>query len=139
MTVTSPGAENGCMSTSTERMRRLRERKAAALAPVDGPSPLPADEQLAPAVEATVEALKLGPEHAAVAQLALRYASLIDRAEDPAAALRHLGPLLQKVLTELRATPASRPARRPERNTPNRIAQLRAAHAQHPAVRKRGA
>ena len=80
------------MSAGAERMRRLRERKAAALAPVDGPSPLPADEQLAPAVEATDEALKLGPEHEAVAQLARRYASLIDRAEDPAAALRHLGP-----------------------------------------------
>ncbi len=127
------------MSTSTERMRRLRERKAAALAPVDGPSPLPADEQLAPAVEATLTALKLGPEHEAVAQLARRYASLIDRSQDPAAALRHLGPLLQKVLTELRATPASRNAagRRPERGAPNKVAQLRAAHMATKAKRQR--
>jgi len=127
------------MTTSAERMKRLRERQAAALAPVDDPGQRDPDELLLPSVDATIEALKLGPEHEAVAQLARRYAAAIDKAKDPAAALRALGPSLTKILQELQATPASRPAKRPERGTPNRIAALRAAHAQHPAVRKRGA
>ena len=65
MTVTSPGGNFASMSTSAERMRRLRERRTVALIPVDGPSPLPEDEQLAPAVEESLGALKLRPEDAA--------------------------------------------------------------------------
>ena len=109
-------------------MRRLRERRAAALIPVDGPSPLPEADQLAPAVAETIDALKLGERDAAAAQLALRYAAAIDQAADPAYALRHLGPLLLRALGELQATPAARPAARPGRAAPNRIAQLRAEH-----------
>ena len=110
------------MSTSAERMRRLRERRASALIPVDGPSPLPEADPLAPAVEEALEALKLGERD----QLARRYAAAIDQAADPAYALRHLGPLLLRALGELQATPAARPAARPGRAGPNRIAQLRA-------------
>jgi len=122
-------------------MKRLRERKAAALAPAGDPGPRDPDELLLPSVKATIQALRLGPEHEAVAQLARRYASSIDEAKDPAAALRHLGPLLQKVLTELRATPASRKTAggRPERTGPNKIAVLRSAHMATKAKRQRGA
>jgi hypothetical protein len=60
-----------------------------------------------------------------VSRLALRLASAIDAAESPAAALRALGPQLHKVLE----------ARRP--GPPSAIAQLRSAHMNHPAKRKR--
>jgi hypothetical protein len=116
------------MSTSAERMRALRARRVAALIPVDGPSPLPEADQLAPAVEETIEALKLTGRDAAAAQLARRYAAAIDQAENPASALRWIGPLLLKVLGELQATPATRAARKPERAGPNRVAQLRGQH-----------
>ena len=125
------------MSTSAERMRRLRERQASALIPVDGPCPLPVADQLAPAIEETLGALQLGERDAAAAQLARGYARAIDQAADPAYALRHLGPLLLRALGELQATPAARPAAKPERSRANRVAQLRAAHANSPAKRKR--
>jgi hypothetical protein len=75
-----------------------------------------------------------------VSRLALRLASAIDAAESPAAALRALGPQLHKVLESLGATPAARArlpkaARRP--GPPSAIAQLRSAHMNHPAKRKR--
>ena len=124
-------------SSSTERMRALRARRAAALIPVDGPCPLPEADQLAPAAAETLGALKLGERDAAAAQLARGYARAIDQAKDPAYALRHLGPLLLRALGELQATPAARPAAKPERSRPNRVQQLRAAHANSPAKRKR--
>ena len=83
-------------------MRRLRERRAAALLPVDGQAPLPAEDQLAPAVAETLAALDLGPEHAAAVQLARRYAKVIDEAKDPAWAMRWIGPLLLKLLESCR-------------------------------------
>lgn len=129
MTVTSPGGNFASMSTSAERMRRLRERRTAALIPVDGPTPLPEADQLAPAVEEALTALKLGERDAAAAQLARRYAAAIDQAADPAYALRWLGPLLLRTLGELQATPAAHPARKPERSRPNQIERLRAAQA----------
>jgi hypothetical protein len=43
--------KNGRMSTSTERMRRLRERRAAGLLPAEGQAPRDAADLLAPAVE----------------------------------------------------------------------------------------
>ncbi len=109
-------------------MRRLRERRAAALIPVDGPCPLPQADQLTTAVAETLDALKLSERDAAAAQLARRYATVIDQAADPAYALRWIGPLLLRALGELHATPAARPAGKPERTTPNRIARLRAEH-----------
>ena len=51
--------------------------------------------------------------------------------------MRWLAPELLKVLTASHATPAARLAVKPERSRPNRVAQLRAAHANSPAKRKR--
>ena len=96
------------MSTSAERMRRLRERRAAALLPIDGQAPRNAADLLAPAVEATLQALELGPADAAAAQLARRYARAIDQARDPAWAARWLAPPLLDALVQLGATPAAR-------------------------------
>lgn len=118
------------MGTSTERMRRLRERRAAGLIPVDGQGPRDADELLAPAVEETIQALELGDGDQAAAQLARRYAKVIDEASNPAYAMRWIAPLLLSALTELQATPAARaraPARKPQRSAPSRLDQLRAA------------
>ena len=118
------------MSTSTERMRRLRERRAAALLPIDGQAPRPADELLSPAIAETLAALDLKPEDAAAAQLARRYAAAIDAARDPAWAARWLSPLLLDALCALGATPASRHAltkgQRQAPAGPSRLDQLRA-------------
>jgi hypothetical protein len=127
------------MTTSTERMRRLRQRRAAAIEPAAAVL-RDADELLAPAVEETIEALKLGERDTAAVQLARQYAAMIDQASEPVAALRVMGPQLLKALEALGATPAARARVKPsarERTAPNRIAQLRAAHAQSPAKRKR--
>jgi hypothetical protein len=97
------------MSTSTDRMRRLRERRARALeADPDAARLRDADDLLTPSVQQSLEALDLGPEHAAAAQLALRYAKCIDRAQDVAWAARWIGPLLADVLAELGGTPMAR-------------------------------
>lgn len=131
------------MSTSTERMRRLRERRAvdqaAALAPVPDALPRDPDELLLPAVDVTIAALGLGEPYQAIAQLARVLAAAIDEARDQSAALRVLGPSLFKTLEALGGSPASRarmPAR-PQRPAPSRLAQLRAEHAASPAKRKR--
>ena len=81
--------------------------------------------------------MELAERDTAVAQLARLYAAVIDQAADPAYALRHLGPLLLRALGELQATPAARPAAKPERSRPNQIERLRAAHVNSPAKRKR--
>jgi hypothetical protein len=111
-------------------MRRLRERRAAALVPGDGSSPLPLDEQLAPAVEETIAVLELGGEDLAAAQLTRRYARIIDEARDQAWALRWIGPLLADALGELGATPAARARMKTEKPAPavpSRLGALRAA------------
>ncbi len=125
------GRHNQRMSTSTERMRRLRERRAAGLLPIDGEPPRPADELLLPAVEETLGALELTEADQAAAQIARRYAKVIDEARDPAYAYRWLGPLLLASLEALRATPMSRPAVKPGPAGPSRLDQLRAARP-HP-------
>jgi hypothetical protein len=81
-------------------MRRLRERRAAALIPVDGPAPLPVEDQLLPAVEESIAVLELGEDGQAAAQLG-RYAKVIDEAQDPAWSLRWIGPLLLDALVVL--------------------------------------
>lgn len=91
-------------------MRRLRERRATALVPIDGQAPRAADELLSPAVAETLAALDLKPEDEATAQLARRYAKVIDEARDPAWACRWLSPLLLDALCALGATPAARHA-----------------------------
>ena len=106
-------------------MRRLRERRAAALVPIDGPCPLPLDEQLAPAVAEALAALPLEDSDQAAAALALQTARVIDRAPNQAYALRHLGPSLLDILTSLRATPASRPAVKPAPAVSDQLDRLR--------------
>jgi hypothetical protein len=113
-------------------MRRLRERRAVALLPVDGRAPLAEADRLAPAVEETLAALELGERDAAAAQVARQYARVMDEARDQAWALRWIGPLLLGVLEELGATPASRArlqAQRPAAAGPSQLDRLRAARA----------
>jgi hypothetical protein len=102
-------------------MRRLRERRAAGLIPVEGPAPLALADQLAPAVEESIAALDPGESDQAAAQIARRYAQIIDRSSDQAWSLRWLGPLLLASLESLRATPMSRKERKP---APARVSQL---------------
>lgn len=128
----------GLVSTSAERMRRLRARQAEGLEPAGGRGLRDAAELLSPAVEETLAALKLTERDAAAAQLALGYARTIDEAQDPAYAMRHLGPLLLKALEALRATPAARGAVKPERGRPSKVTQLRAAHVASKAQQRRG-
>jgi hypothetical protein len=144
-------SENGLMSTldkpkssSAERMRRLRERRAAdhaaSLASVPDAPPRDPDELLLPAVEVTIEALKLPESSGAMAQLARVLAGTIDDARDQAAALRLLAPQLMKALEALGGSPAARarmPARPAQRSAPSKLAQIRSAHANSPAVKKR--
>jgi hypothetical protein len=118
-------------------MRRLRERRAAALLPVDGQGPRDPAELLLPAVEETLAALELGERDAAAAQLARQYARVIDEASDAAWAMRWLGPLLLASLESLRATPMSRPAVKPAASGPNWLQQQRAARAAADAGRQR--
>jgi hypothetical protein len=108
-------------------MRRLRERRAAGLLPVDGEPPRPEDERLLPAVEETLAALELGEGDRAAAQLARRYAQVIDEARDQAWAYRWIGPLLLSSLEALRATPMSRREAKPVDRQPSQLDRLRAA------------
>jgi len=112
-------------------MRRLRERRAAAIEPGGSPGLRDAADLLAPAVEETVAALEPGGKDAGAVQLARRYAAVIDGAESPGAALRAFGPLLLKVLGQMGGTPAARAgkAARSARAAPSRLQQLRAASA----------
>ncbi len=116
-------------------MRRMRERRAAGLLPVDGQAPRDPDELLLPAVEETLSALQLTGQDTAAAQLARRYASVIDEARDAAWAARWLSPLLLDALVQLGATPMSRPKGKPVPAGPNRLDQLRAARKATPAGR----
>jgi hypothetical protein len=129
------------MATSTDRVRRFRERQAAKLAAVPDAAPRDEDELLLPAAEVTIAALGLGERDQAAAQVVRTLARTIDAAADPAAALRVFGPQLLKVLESLGGTPMARsrlPVKRPERpDRPNAIAQLRQAHMNSPAKRKR--
>ncbi|HEY1914251.1 MAG TPA: hypothetical protein VGH27_01635 [Streptosporangiaceae bacterium] len=132
------------MATSTDRVRRFRERQRQLLEPADPPPVRDADELLAPAVEETIEALKLRERDAGAAQLARGYAASIDHAKDPAAALRVFGPLLLKSLEALGATPASRAGRagvKPQapKGPPSGLSKLRSAHIEVVAKRQRGA
>lgn len=115
------------MSTSAERMRRLRERRAASAQPRDDALPL---DPLAAVVDSAIAALELGERDAAAAALARRYAEVMDNARDPVWATRWIGPLLLRSLEELGATPKSRPAsKKPPAARANRVAELRTAHA----------
>lgn len=115
------------MSTSAERMRRLRERRAAEIES-SGPAATVEDNLLAPSVRKTLAALELGEQDAAAGRLAFAYAVTIDAADKPAAALRWLGPELLKALEALGATPAARarlPKTEPQRAGVSKLDQLR--------------
>ena len=116
--------------TSTERVRDFRARQRAKLQAVDGgnesrdpPAPL------LPVVEASIAALELGERDTAAAQLARRYAEVMDNAKDPVWATRWIGPLLLRSLEELGATPKSRPSAKKAPGRENRVAALRSARA----------
>jgi len=114
-------------------MRRLRERRAAAIEPGGSPGLRDAGELLAPAVAGTVAALGLDGKDVAAVKLAGRYAAAIDGAESPGAALAAFGPLLLRVLESLGATPAGRAglkAATPAKAAPSRLDLLRQASAQ---------
>ena len=121
-------------TTSAERMRRMRARRAESIEAAPDSPVRDADELLAPAVAETLAALDLGPEHAAARKLAERYADVIDKARDPAWSARWIGPLLLQALTELGATPAARAAltkgAKPAPQGPSRLDQLRAVRAE---------
>ena len=114
-------------------MRRLRERRAAALEPGGPPGLRDAAGVLAPAVEAAVTALEPCGKDAGAVQLARRYAAVIDQAESPGAALRAFGPSLLKVLEALGGTPAARAAAGQAvaaKAAPSRLEALRQASAE---------
>ena len=115
------------MSTSTERMRRLRERRAAALRPGEEPR----EPVMLRAVETSIDALGLPESDAAVAQLARRLAEAIDQAADPRWAARWLAPELLHVLEQLGATPLSRRQAKPD---PRRTGQLDGLRAQRRGI-----
>jgi hypothetical protein len=118
-------------SSSAERMRAMRARRAASIETAPASGPRDPDELLLPSVRETLTHLDLGPEHAAAAQLAQRYAKVIDEAKDPAWGCRWIGPLLLAALAELGATPAAREQLAKGAKTapqgPNRLDQLRAS------------
>jgi hypothetical protein len=133
------------VSTSTERMRRLRERRAAdqaaALMPVPDAPPRDPEDCLLPACEATIAALRLDePPFQAMAAMLRVLAQAIDEAADQAVAMRVLGPELRRVLEAVGGTPAARakmPQRAPQRSAPSRIAIIRNEHMNSPAKRRR--
>lgn len=127
------------MSTSAERMRRLRARQVAGLAPAPDRTPRDPADLLTPAVETTITALNLDAKDTALAQLARLFAAAIDEAENPGSALRWLGPPFLKVLLQLGATPAARSAKSGKPDQPrrvNRVAQIRGARVAADAKRR---
>lgn len=64
-----------------------------------------AEDTMAAAVAASIAALQPGPEHAATALLARKYAELIDQADNLAAAMDEYGDRLFACLAALGATP----------------------------------
>lgn len=128
------------MSTSAERMARLRaRRKEGLLPPDDGPPVRGSDDLLLPAVEASIAALGLAETDAAVAQLARQHARAIDQARDSAWTLRWIGPELQRCLEAVGGTPLAR-ARlettgKPGPAGPSRLDRLRQARSErHPGA-----
>ena len=104
----------------------MRARRAAAIEADPDAQLRDADDLLGPAVEETLAALDLGERDQAAAQLARRYAAVIDAARDPACAARWLAPLLLDCLASLRATPMSRAKDKPATpQGPNRLQLLR--------------
>jgi hypothetical protein len=93
---------------------------------------------IAAAVDVTIEAIGPPDADAAVVALARKMATAIDGMEGEQLALMigQTAPQLLKILQELEARSAKRRAAT-RSGRPNRVAQLRNAHAQSPAKRKR--
>lgn len=93
---------------------------------------------VAAAVDKTIAAIGPPDADAAVVALARKMAAAIDGMEGEQLGLMigQTAPQLLKVLQELDARAAKRAARS-RQGRPNRVAQLRAAHAQSPAKRRR--
>lgn len=119
--------------TPAERKRAQRARERAGLAE-DEHALRAIDDMLGPAIETTLSALDLGPEHAAAVKLVERYAKIIDRAADVSYAARWIGPLLLDALGELGATPAARArlnkGRKQNPSGPTRLDELRRVRRQ---------
>jgi hypothetical protein len=124
-------------TTSTERVRAMRERRRQAAEEADTAEVAlrPADQLLSPAIEQTLTALDLDGADTAAAQLVRQYARTIDRAKDQAYAMRWLGPLLLDGLTALNATPMARTKAKTAstgKRQPNALDQLRMVRRQGP-------
>jgi hypothetical protein len=119
-------------STSTDRVRAMRERRRLALQAADAAEVAlrHADDLLAPAVREALAALDLDGKDAAAAKLAELLAVTIDRAKSQEWAVRWLAPELLRVLEQLHATPMSRSKQLKKRDPAraNRVQELRAAH-----------
>jgi len=123
------------MATSAERMRRLRERRAAE----GGPPPAVRDagELLGPAVVALGDGCPAADRPLLL--LAVRMARVIDAMGDELAATmlpNHAGPLV-KVLDLLERNARARRAAEERRARPNRVRELAKAH-QKANQRRRG-
>ena len=106
---------------------------------VPDPAGTPETAAIASAVDETIEALGCPKSDAAVVALARTVAETID-AMGPGQRGMMIGqtaPLLLKLLQELETRAVKRRSGA-RGGRPNGVAKLRAAHAQHPAVRKRG-
>ena len=128
--------------TAAERMRKMRERQAAAGVPQRNGGPRDAAELLAPAVAEAIAALDLDDSDAAAAKLAMRYAETIDASDSPGWAYRWLAPQLLDTLDALGASPRGRarlklvkPA--PPR-PPSRLDQLREQWGRDDVARRTG-
>jgi len=113
----------------------MRQRRAEALQADPDAHLRSIDDMLYPAVAESIEALDLGPEDTAVAQLALQLAGTIDAARDPAWAARWLMPNLLAALEALHATPLARARAKvttKQDSRPNWLAEMRAARPRTP-------
>jgi hypothetical protein len=122
-------------NTAAERMRRMRQRRREGLNPSPDAPLRSADELVGPAVREALAAMNLGPEHAAVARLAERYAAVLDTAKSPEWAARWVGPLLLDALAALGGTPAARAKMGPAKNgkePPSRLDLLRQTRVTNP-------
>ena len=102
------------------------------------PDPASEPPTIAAAVETTIGAIAPPDADAAVMALARKMASAIDgmQGEQLALMIGQTAPQLLKVLAELEARAQKRQASA-RAARPSQVSQLRAAHARHPAKRKR--
>ena len=87
------------------------------------------DGQLGPAVTVAISNAQITEADKAAVLLARKYADAIDLADDRAQALATFGPKLLASLAELRCTPRSRGAAKPETPRAGRLTALRETRA----------